>query len=248
MRLTRVGAPFVTAGMLRSRCHIWLLVLSASLCGAGCAPFMQPYDEMAVWLDRYPFALEEPAAKPRHRVARQPRPPRVQLVQHEAELPSPAAEPAPGEPRAESVPVGPEDELPPDLTAEGPQLVEAGSSEAMFETAAPRLHSHAHGASSSDHVARAPHGVACGCAVGASCPHCPVECLLGCQGLLEDCPLLHPPPPGPPPVRYQPALPPQFLLVPTEPVLAPGRTGPVELPRGNVRAGFDPQWTIMGRD
>jgi hypothetical protein len=56
------------------------------------------------------------------------------------------------------------------------------------------------------------------------------------------------PEPGPPPIRYRPALPPKFLPVPTQPTLSPARPDAPEQWRGDVEVGFRPQLTFPARD
>lgn len=56
------------------------------------------------------------------------------------------------------------------------------------------------------------------------------------------------PEPGPPPIRYRPALPPKFLPVPTQPTLSPVRPDAPEPWRGDIEVGFRPELTFPARD
>jgi hypothetical protein len=53
---------------------------------------------------------------------------------------------------------------------------------------------------------------------------------------------------GPPPIRYQPEMPPKFLPVPTTPTLSPVRPDAPEAFRGEVETSYDPRLTSPGRN
>ncbi len=53
---------------------------------------------------------------------------------------------------------------------------------------------------------------------------------------------------GPPPVTYQPPMPPQFLPVPTRSVFAKTNSLAASSGRGTVEVGFSPQRTFPGQD
>ena len=58
------------------------------------------------------------------------------------------------------------------------------------------------------------------------------------------------PEPGPPPVSYQPILPPKFLPVPTETVVPPARPDAPDFRRGDVESHYGNRvmLTFPGRD
>jgi hypothetical protein len=90
-------------------------------------------------------------------------------------------------------------------------------------------------------------GVACPldrpCPILGACRECPA-CLVGrrCGKLFTR------PEPGPPPVRYRPAMPPKFLPVPTQPVLSPARPEAPDPWHGEVEFSWRPEVTFPGRD
>ncbi|MAT69075.1 MAG: hypothetical protein CMJ58_06070 [Planctomycetaceae bacterium] len=233
-----------------------LLVLAALAVGGGCAPFMRPYDDLGVWLDRYPFGPQRQPTQSRQ-WADHSAPMPVRLAQHDEPLPAPREEVGDD---VDDLSVAPaEDSLAQEFEPTEPSIEEQLDADGTLpllqapipvdpEAALPKFV----GPTTPEEPAAEKPSVAsadapdCGCGVGEFCLDCPVSRLMACQFRLRDCPLLQPPPPGPPPVRYRPEMPPQFLTVPTEPVLAPGRTGPVELPRGHVRSGFRPQLSVQG--
>ncbi|MEM9658495.1 MAG: hypothetical protein AAF961_09050 [Planctomycetota bacterium] len=88
-------------------------------------------------------------------------------------------------------------------------------------------------------------GSADACECGAVCAEA-CRCKLGWP--LIACPLLRPPPAGPPPIRYRPELPPKFLLVPTRPVRTPVRLDAPDFQRGAVEVGFLPELRVQSRD
>ncbi|MCA9237832.1 MAG: hypothetical protein KDA44_20300 [Planctomycetales bacterium] len=228
--------------------YLLLTVMTAATLCAGCASMVRECDQLAACLDNYSIVSAE-RERPRMSVAHQRRAPSpVKLAQHEAMQPSPA-EAAPGPEALAAPPAVPElaDGVDLPRLSEGPALIDG----APLATPAGSVAAGRTGATNQPHASAA--AMSCGCAVGAACPHCPLEgllcgeCSLGGRSL-AGCKLLQPPPPGPPPVRYVPEMPPQFLPVPTGPVVPQGRSGPVELPRGNVERGFEPELTVMGYD
>jgi hypothetical protein len=97
--------------------------------------------------------------------------------------------------------------------------------------------------------------VCCGDGCDGSCDSCRSCCLLaaadrcGRCGFCQHCrKMFTRPEPGPPPIRYRPALPPKFLPVPTQPTLAPARPDAPEAWRGDVEVGFRPQLTFPAGD
>jgi hypothetical protein len=97
--------------------------------------------------------------------------------------------------------------------------------------------------------------VCCGDGCDGSCEAGGSSCLLaaadrcGRCGVCQHCrKLFTRPEPGPPPIRYRPALPPKFLPVPTQPTLSPVRPDAPEPWRGDVEVGFRPQLTFPARD
>ena len=76
------------------------------------------------------------------------------------------------------------------------------------------------------------------CACFPACPlgHCRLRVL--CER----------PMPGPPPAWLQPAMPPKFLPLPTQPIISPARPDAPEGSRGDVEAGYRPTLTFPGRD
>jgi hypothetical protein len=90
-------------------------------------------------------------------------------------------------------------------------------------------------------------GIACPldrpCPILGACRECPA-CLVGrrCGKLFTR------PEPGPPPVRYRPAMPPKFLPVPTQPVLSPARPEAPDPWHGDVEFSWRPEVTFPGND
>jgi len=81
------------------------------------------------------------------------------------------------------------------------------------------------------------------CPILGACRGCPA-CLAGrrCAKLFTR------PEPGPPPIRYRPAMPPKFLPVPTQPVLSPARPEAPDPWRGDVEFSWRPEVWFPGRD
>jgi hypothetical protein len=81
------------------------------------------------------------------------------------------------------------------------------------------------------------------CPILGACGSCPA-CLAGrrCAKLFTR------PEPGPPPIRYRPAMPPKFLPVPTQPVLSPARPDAPDPRRGNIEFSWRPELIFPGDD
>lgn len=223
------------------RCSLAVALACATLAG-GCASLVRPYDELGVWLDRYPFETS-PGAGPR------PRP--TQPYAQRAPRPQPAAQHVRLATMEEPPLPDAEGELSPET---GREPIDAGPRFAVESEASgyelPAIAPPANKESSTSLTKSSAGDCCCDTCGGAVCEVCPLEGALchACSTAWAACPCLHKPPKGPPPVRYLPPMPPKFLPVPTCPVYGQGRTGPLELPRGNVERGFGPVLTIAGGD
>lgn len=80
---------------------------------------------------------------------------------------------------------------------------------------------------------------------GPDCSHCR-ECRLIPFGLAR--PLCEKPQPGPPPVRFRPEMPPNFLPVPTAPTVSPVRAGAPEPNGGDIEVSYSQQLISPGGD
>ncbi len=188
-----------------------------------------------------PAAIRQPVATPRTVVLASLEAP---LEQELAEPPMPPAEGDAAEPLPR--PIAPTPAAAPALVS-----VERTAEPTAVETPAARKPA----ATAPELVAATSACDECCCCDGVDCPvaaNCPIHgtcgwctgCLMGgrCRQLFTR------PEPGPPPIRYRPPMPPKFLPVPTQPILAPARPDAPEPWRGNIEVGWGPQLTFPARD
>jgi hypothetical protein len=214
---------------------------------SGCAQWQQDPDSVAASFDQRLLAKcasilgdqPMPASQP----ARRPPTPRILDVAQA----KPAPRPAPRQPRvraaAAEVPVA--DPAPLAVAkpiVEAPRISETVP--AVRTPLPPATHATADDYTDTCCSAGLGEPHAFNCPLLNRCRTCPA-CLLGQRCVRQ---LFTRPEPGPPPIRYQPDLPPKFLPVPTQPVLSPARPDAPDSWRGDVEMGWSPRVTFPGND
>jgi hypothetical protein len=229
-----------------------LLCLAVVAAASGCAQWQQDSDSVAATFDQRLLATcasilgeqPTPAVKP----ARRPTTPRV-LDLHATKTAAPPARRQPRvQPAAAEEPLeAPETSIAAQPIAQATPIA-AAARPVQIPTdppfAAPTTTATLNACTDTCCVAGPGEPHAFNCPLLNRCRTCPA-CLLGQRCVRQ---LFTRPEPGPPPIRYQPELPPKFLPVPTQPVLSPARPEAPDPWHGEVEFSWRPEVTFPGRD